>query len=260
MSPWLSDQRALVVGGGSGIGRAVVDAFAEEGAAVGVLEVDPRKCAELEVSTDCEVVQGDATVLADNERAVSAVLDRFGRLDILVNCVGLFDFNRGLADLDGDAIPSAFDEIFRANVASHLLSVKAAVPSLRASRGSVVLTVSTSGFYPGRGGVLYVASKFAVRGLVIALAHDLAPDVRVNGVAPGGTVGTDLRGLSSLGLDSERLQSGPKREEDLRAHTPLRVALTPEDHAWSYVFLASSRSRGVTGTFLHSDGGIGVKT
>ena len=57
-----------------------------------------------------------------------------------------------------------------------------------------MLTASTSGFYAGRGGVLYVASKFAVRGLVVALAHELAPDIRVNGVAPGGTLGTDLRG------------------------------------------------------------------
>ena len=53
----------------------------------------------------------------------------------------------------------------------------------------MLLTESTSAYYPGRGGVLYLASKFAVRGLVTALAHDLAPDVRVNGVAPGGTSG-----------------------------------------------------------------------
>ena len=81
----------------------------------------------------------------------------------------------------------AFDELFHANVASPLLGVHAALDALTASRGSVVLTCSTSGFYPGRGGVLYVASKFAVRGLVVALAHELAPDVRVNAVAPGGT-------------------------------------------------------------------------
>ncbi len=122
-----------------------------------------------------------------------------------------------------------------------------------------MLTCSTSGFYPGRGGVLYVASKFAVRGLVVALAHELAPDVRVNGVAPGGTVGTDLRGPAALGLDDESLGDRPGREAELRARTPLQVALTPADHAESYVFLASDRSRGITGTFLHPDGGIGVK-
>lgn len=259
MTGWLEGARALVVGGGSGIGRGVVDAFIEEGADVGVLEVDTGKCADLETDTACAVVQGDATSLADNERAVAAVMKRYGGLDVLVNCVGLFDFNRGLADLDGDAIGPAFDEIFRANVASHMLSVKAALPALRETRGAIVLTVSTSGFYPGRGGVLYVASKFAVRGLVIALARELAPDVRVNGVAPGGTVGTELRGLKTLGLEDARLDAGPSREADLRTRTPLQVALTPKDQAWSYVFLASRRALGITGTFVHSDGGIGVK-
>jgi phthalate 3,4-cis-dihydrodiol dehydrogenase len=259
MSQWLDGMRALVVGGGSGIGRGVVDAFVEEGARVGVLELDGAKCAELKAHAECEVVQGDATALVDSERAVNAVIDSYGGLDILVNCVGVFDFNRGIADIDGATLPSAFDEIFRANVSTHLLSVKAALPALRATRGSIVLTVSTSGFYPGRGGVLYVATKFAVRGLVVALAHDLAPDVRVNGVAPGGTLGTDLRGLPTLGLESARLDADPNREVDLRSRTPLQVALTPKDHAWSYVFLASRRSQGITGTFVHSDGGMGVK-
>ena len=132
---------------------------------------------------------------------------------------------------------------------SQLVTVRAALPELRAGRaGSVVLTVSTSGFYPGRGGVLYVASKFAVRGCVIALAHELAPDVRVNGVAPGGTLGTELTGSASLGLDGQVLDATEGREDDLRRRTPLRVALGGEDHAGSYVFLASDRARGITGT------------
>ncbi|HEX2321907.1 MAG TPA: SDR family oxidoreductase [Streptosporangiaceae bacterium] len=129
---------------------------------------------------------------------------------------------------------------------------------MRRSRGSVVLTVSTSGFYPGRGGVLYIASKFAVRGCVIALAHELAPEVRVNGVAPGGTLGTELTGPASLGLDRRLLDSAAGREQDLKARTRLGVALTGADHAGSYVFLASDRARGITGTIVGSDGGAGI--
>ena len=132
--------------------------------------------------------------MADARAAVEAVTSSFGGLDVLVNCVGIFDFYRGLADLADDQLDAAFDEMFAVNVKSQLVTVRAALPELRRAGGSVVLTVSTSGFYPGRGGVLYVASKFAVRGCVIALAHELAPEVRVNGVAPGGTLGTELTG------------------------------------------------------------------
>jgi 2,3-dihydroxy-2,3-dihydrophenylpropionate dehydrogenase len=205
------------------------------------------------------VIEGDATTHEANDRAVAAAVDAFGGLDTLVNCVGVFDFYRGVGDIEADVLPDAFDEMFRTNVLSHLQSAKAAIPALRRARGSsIVLTESASSFYPGRGGVLYVSSKFAVRGLVSALAHELAPDIRVNGVAPGGTLNTDLRGLSSLGLDETRLDDGPDRARDVAARTPLQVALTGEDHAWSYVFLASARSRGITGETVRPDGGFGL--
>jgi NAD(P)-dependent dehydrogenase (short-subunit alcohol dehydrogenase family) len=260
VSDWLEGRRALVVGAGSGIGRAVVDAFRGEGARVAVLERDAAKCAKLAAEIPgLPVVTGDATTRAANEEAVATTVSAFGGLDVLVNCVGVFDFYRGLGELDADRIDDAFDEMFAVNVKSQLHAVKAALPALRESRGSVVLTESTSAYYPGRGGVLYVSSKFAVRGLVTALAHELAPEIRVNGVAPGGTLGTDLRGLSSLGLDSRSLGAGENREAELAARTPLHVALSGEDHAWSYVFLASERSRGITGGVVHPDGGIAVK-
>lgn len=263
MTGWLEGKRALVVGAGSGIGRAVVAAFGAEGANVAVLELDPVKCDVLRQQLpQVPVVEGDATSREANDRAVAAAVDAFGGLDTLVNCVGVFDFYRGVGDIEADALSGAFDEMFRTNVLSHLQSVKAAIPSLRAAGvsagSSIVLTESASSFYPGRGGVLYVSSKFAVRGLVSALAHELAPDIRVNGVAPGGTLNTDLRGLSSLGLDATRLDDSPDRAREVAARTPLRVALTGEDHVWSYVFLASQRSRGITGETVRPDGGFGL--
>ncbi|MCM2393718.1 3-(cis-5,6-dihydroxycyclohexa-1,3-dien-1-yl)propanoate dehydrogenase [Streptomyces albipurpureus] len=259
MSGWLEGRRALVVGGGSGIGRAVVDAFRTEGARVAVLELDPGKSARLTAEApDVPVTVGDATTPGANRAAVDAAVEAFGGLDILVNCVGVFDFYRGVGELDAETADAAFDDMFRINVKSHLLSVQAALPHLRASRGCVLLTESTSAYYPGRGGVLYVSSKFAVRGLVTALAHELAPAVRVNGVAPGGTLGTDLRGLPGLGLGDRRLDDTPGRAGDLAARTPLGVALTGGDHAWSYVFLASERARGITGGSVHPDGGMAV--
>jgi NAD(P)-dependent dehydrogenase (short-subunit alcohol dehydrogenase family) len=260
MTDWLRGKRALIVGGGSGIGRAVVDAFRAEGAEVAVLERNRDKCELLRAQLPgLPVVEGDAITQEANERAVTAAVDSYGGLDTLVNCVGVFDFYRGIGDIAPAALSPAFDEMFRTNVLSHLQSVRAAVPALRDSTGSsIVLAESASSFYPGRGGVLYVASKFAVRGLVTALAHELAPDIRVNGVAPGGTLNTDLRGLDSLGLSDVRLDDTPDRARDMAARTPLNVALSGEDHAWSFVFLASDRSRGITGEHLRPDGGFGL--
>jgi len=200
----LEGKRALLVGAGSGIGRAVADTFAAEGASVAVLERDPGKVAALRAN------------------------------------------GRG------------FDEAFRVNVKSPLISVKAALSHLVAARGAVILTASSSSFGPGRGGVLYVGTKFAVRGLVVALAHELAPAVRVNAVAPGGTLGTDLRGLAALEQAGRSLGDVPGREADLRARTPLQVALTAEDHAASYVFLAAHDARGMTGQLLRPDGGASI--
>lgn len=260
MAEWLQGKRALVVGAGSGIGLGVVDAFLSEGAQVAILEKSPGKTAAFtEAHPGCPATVGDATTREANEEAVSAAVDAFGGLDVLVNCVGIFDFYTGLDAIDPDVLDAAFDEMFSTNVKTHLHTVKAALPALRDSRGNVVLTASTSAFYPGRGGVLYVSSKFAVRGLVTTLAHELAPEIRVNGVAPGGTLNTDLRGLRSLGLDARRLDNSPGRADELAARVPLDVALDGHDHAWSYVYLASDRARGLTGEIVHPDGGIGVK-
>jgi NAD(P)-dependent dehydrogenase (short-subunit alcohol dehydrogenase family) len=258
--PQLAGKRALVIGAGSGIGRAVVQAYAAEGARTAALELDPGKCADLSAQLpDCVVCPGDATSLRDSRAAVDGAVSAFGGLDVLVNCVGLFDYYTGIREIPDDAFDAAFDEAFAVNVKSHLAAVKAAEGALARVGGCIILTASTSAFYAGRGGVLYLASKFAVRGLVLALARELAPDVRVNSVAPGGTTDTDLRGLRALSLQDRRLGETPGREADLKASNPLQVAMTPADHARSYVFLASDAARGMTGAFLHPDGGAGVR-
>jgi len=253
----LGGRRCLVVGAGSGIGRAVARAFVAEGAAVGAMEIDPAKGAALEAD-GITVSVGDAAAVDDTRRAAERAVAELGGLDVLVNCVGVFDFRRGLGDLSADELDAGFDEAFRVNVKSHLLSVHASLPALREARGTVILTLSSSAFRPEGGGILYVASKFALRGAVVSLARELAPDVRVNGVAPGGTAGTDLRGLRSLGQQDRALGAGPDREADLRARSALEVVLGPDDIAASFVFLASDGAKGMTGRFLHPDGGAAV--
>jgi NAD(P)-dependent dehydrogenase (short-subunit alcohol dehydrogenase family) len=255
---WLDGKSALLVGAGSGIGRATADAFLAEGARVTALELDTAKCAALE-RDGMRAVRGDATVRADVERALRDTLDAHGGLDTLAVFVGLFDYYRPLRDIPADRLEPAFDEMLHTNVLSSMICTQVALPALAERRGSIALTLSTSAYYPGRGGPLYVASKFALRGLVLALAHELAPEVRVNGVAPGGTLATDLRGLRSLDLHDRALGDGAGRAEELAARTPLAVALDGGDHAGAYVYLSSDHARGVTGEILRSDGGIGAR-
>lgn len=256
----LEGKRTLVVGGGSGIGRAVVDAYLGEGAVVAVLEWSEDKSHRLaDALPDCLVHCGDARSVSDCESIVRACCTEFGGIDVLVSCVGIFDFYKGINDIAGEDLGAACAELMSFNVLGQLAPVKAAVEDLTRSRGTAILTGSSSSFYPGRSGILYSASKYAIRGCVSALAHELAPNVRVNGVAPGGTIQTDISGPRSLGLDRQKVPQGRAREEDLRALTPLQMVMTPSDHAASYVFLASEGARGMTGSFLHSDGGMAVR-
>jgi NAD(P)-dependent dehydrogenase (short-subunit alcohol dehydrogenase family) len=256
----LAGKVLLCAGGGSGIGRGAVDAFLAEGARVAVLELDPKKASDLERGSNELMVRiGDATVHSDVEALVRDVVARWGRLDGAVTFVGIFDHYRRLEDIPPEDLKAAFAEIFTVNVQSALVTAAAVFPELRKTRGSLTLTLSSSSFYPGRGGPLYVASKFALRGLVTALAHEVAPDVRVNGVAPGGTLETDLRGASALGQSEERLDDRPGRREQLEARTPLHIAMTPAHHAGAFVFLASDASAGITGEIIRSDGGLSVR-
>jgi NAD(P)-dependent dehydrogenase (short-subunit alcohol dehydrogenase family) len=255
----LTGKIMFCAGGGSGIGRGAIDAFLAEGASVAVLELDETKAADLAASGDILVRVGDATSAEDTQALIDDALGRWGRIDGAASFVGIFDHYRRLDEIPAVDLTAAFDEIFAVNVRSCLVTASTVLPELRRSRGSLTLTLSSSSFFAGRGGALYVASKFALRGVVTALAHEFAPDVRVNGVAPGGTLDTDLRGAVALGLAAERLADRPGRREELEARTPLHVALTPADHAGAYVFLASAAASGITGEIIRSDGGLSVR-
>lgn len=257
---WMTDDVALVTGGGSGLGRALVGRFVDEGARVGVLELDPAKAAALSRSLGDAVVvtEGDATSWDDNRRAVERTVATFGRLDTLVGNAGLWDYGTPLEALPGEALPAAFSELFSLNVLGYLLAVRAALEPLRASRGSVILTVSNAGFWPGGGGPLYTASKHAVVGLVKQLAYELAPEVRVNGVAPGG-MPTDLRGPRALGLADTSFGTALPVDAMMERLSPLGRPMSPDDYTGTYVLLASrSNSPTTTGSVHNCDGGMGV--
>ena len=119
--------------------------------------------------------------------------------------------------------------------------------------------VSNAGFYPGGGGVLYTASKHALVGVIKQLAHEFAPHVRVNGVAPGG-MRTNLTGLAATGTDSEMPNQIDDFEALLSSVTPLSIAPTPAQYCGPYVLLASDDNAApMTGSIINTDGGFGVR-
>ncbi|HLY79977.1 MAG TPA: 3-(cis-5,6-dihydroxycyclohexa-1,3-dien-1-yl)propanoate dehydrogenase [Caulobacteraceae bacterium] len=256
----LTDEVVLVTGGASGLGRAIVDRFLEEGARLAVLDRTPDRLADLAAANAdrLAVIAGDVREIADNQRAVEACVARFGQLDCAIGNAGIWDYSMSLDALPADQIGAAFDELFHVNVKGYLNLAKASLPALVRSSGALIFTVSNAGFDPAGGGPLYTASKHAVVGLIRQLAYELAPAVRVNGVAPG-PIDTDLRGPGALGLEARSIAS-LNLSEVAGPNIPLGRVPATSDYAGGYVFLASRRdSRPATGGVLSLDSGIAVR-
>ncbi|WP_448208000.1 3-phenylpropionate-dihydrodiol/cinnamic acid-dihydrodiol dehydrogenase [Azospirillum sp. sgz302134] len=264
MSGRLAGEAILVTGGGSGLGRAVVERFLAEGARVGVLERSPDKVAQLRADfgagsgTDLVAVQGDVRFLDDNRRAVAEVVDRFGKLDGFVGNAAVWDHGASLIATDGEALARGFDELFAVNVKGYLLGAKAAAAELVKTQGSMIFTLSNAAFYPAGGGPLYTASKHAAVGLIRQLAYELAPKVRVNGVAPSG-MASDLRGPEALGQQDLRIMDS-RSPEAIRSILPLQFFPAPADFVGPFVTLACrADNRTLTGVLINADCGLGVR-
>lgn len=257
---WLDSQVVALTGGGAGLGRSLVDVLVAEGARVVVLERSRERCDLLTSAFDptkLRVINGDATSPDDNARLVSTAVEEFGRLDTFIANTGLWDFMTPIDSVSPEQLSNAFDEIYALNVKAPLLGAQAAIPALRASGGAFLVTLSNASLFPGGGGSLYVSSKHAAAGMVKQLAYELAPDIRVNGVAPGG-MSTDLRGPASLGLQNKALNSLPI-DQILESGTPLHRSPHPSEYAGAFVLLASRQyGRTATGTILDVSNGMGI--
>ena len=253
----LAGLRAIVTGAGSGIGRAVVRRYIAEGAKLVAVVRNAEDAPGLEAE-GAVVVVGDVKLFDTAERAVATAERQFGGLDVYVANAGLWDFHRRVEKQSPDALKAAFDEIFGVNLLGTLFGARAALGALRKSGGSVIATGSNACFLAGGGGALYTASKFALRGLVMQLAKEFAPEVRVNGVAPGAT-DTALSGPSAFGQDKREMNADPQRMAVMAEHMLLGRVSVPEDHASLFVLLASkTESAYITGAMLRSDGGLTI--
>ena len=245
MSAPLDGHVALVTGSSSGIGAATARAFAQAGAAV--LVNSARSVSEGESVAaslpDALYVQGDITEAGTPERLVASAIDRWGRLDTLVNNAGTTAVipHHDLAAASVDV----WRRIFEVNVFGTWAMSVAAMPALREARGSVVNVASVAGVRPTGSSIPYASSKAALNHQTALLAKVVGPEVRVNAVAPG-LVDTPWT------ADWDVIRSA------VQQLAPLRRSGRPEDVA--EVILSLARSAYVTGQVLVVDGGLSIAT
>ncbi|MEM1047870.1 MAG: SDR family oxidoreductase [Pseudomonadota bacterium] len=250
--PTQATQRtALVTGGSSGIGAAAASRLAGAGCHVAVTyrrneqgaEETVRRC--LDAGVDAFCVGGDVADDASCRAVAQAVLDRWGRIDVLVNNAGMTRFAEA-GNLD--ALQAAdFDRIFAVNVTGAYQMTRAAGAALEANLGSVVTVSSHAGLSGIGSSMAYAASKGALNTLTLSLARTLAPAVRVNAVCPG-FVDTDWMKpkLGEDGLAAFR--------DRVAQNAPLKTVPTADDVADAIAWLALS-ARAITGQLLVIDGG-----
>jgi NAD(P)-dependent dehydrogenase (short-subunit alcohol dehydrogenase family) len=235
------DLVAVVTGGASGIGLATARLLAERGAAVACLDLDDAVPAPL-LGVRCDVTD-DASVRA----ALAAVVDRYGRLDVLVNNAGIGA--QGDVGANDDA---EWRRVLDVNVLGTVRVSRAALPHLRRSPAAAVVNTCSIASWTGLPNrALYSASKGALYALTLAMAADHVGDrIRVNGVAPG-TVDTpwvDRLLVAAADPAAERAA--------LVARQPMGRLVSADEVAHAVAYLASPRSGSTTGTVLAVDGGM----
>jgi 3-oxoacyl-[acyl-carrier protein] reductase len=239
---------AFVTGGGAGIGRAIVDAYAALGARVATIEVDPGRADDLRnaLHGDHLVIDGDVRSEKAIEEAFEAIAQRFGRLDIVVNNVGDSLRLRGpFAERSGEG----WDALYAINLRHVFAVTRASLPLIRADGGGgSIINLSTIEAYRGAPpAAVYSAFKSAITGFTRSLALELGPEgIRVNIIAPETTETPQVPVARMV---------APEHREHVRRWIPMGRFGEPRDAAGAAVFLASELSEWVTGTTIHVDGG-----
>lgn len=245
----LETKVALISGGARGMGAEEARLFAREGAKVvigDILEEDGRQV-EVEINEgggECLFLQLDVTSESDWQRAVATTVDRFGKLNVLVNNAGIFPIAR-VEETSGEL----WDQVMDINAKGTFLGTKCAIPEIRKGGGGSIINISSvAGLIGSARAAAYGASKGAVRIFTKAAAIQYAKDgIRVNSVHPG---------VIETPMTSPNILADQTRREAQIARTPLGRLGQPEDVAYGVLFLASDESSFMTGSELIIDGGL----
>lgn len=246
------NKAAVITGGGTGVGRAAVLRLVRAGYGV-VFNYSRSQSEAGETAEEVAAIGGEAVCLQadvasddDCRRLIAAAESRFGRLDMLINCAGTTEFIP-FADLDAVSA-ELWDRLFRVNVTGAFQCARAAAPLLRRSGGGVIINVSSVAAQLGQGSSIpYCCSKAALDNLTVSLARTLAPEIRVNGIAPGFIAGR----WTERGLGEKYAAVVSAYERAL----PLQRVCEADDIAQAIVELATG-SPLITGQTLTVDGGM----
>jgi len=248
----LKDAVCIVTGSAAGIGAACAERLASKGARVAINYTRSEKEA-YQVAAVCEamggqtlIVRADVSADQDCRRLAEAVLDKWGRIDTLVNNAGTTKFAPH-QDLDAlDAVD--FQRIFSVNVIAPFQMTRAVAPAMqRQGQGAIVNVSSIAGLLGMGSSVAYAASKGALNTMTLSLARALGPAIRVNAVCPGFVETRWLTG--GLGPEYEA------KKRNYEAITPLKSVVMPEDVADAVVWLLEGASK-VTGELITIDSGV----
>jgi NAD(P)-dependent dehydrogenase (short-subunit alcohol dehydrogenase family) len=240
----------LITGAGKGIGLATAQQFAKAGAAVALVDRDRQAVADAAAEIErqggrSEAIAADVANAADVARAVERTVSTFGSLDVLVNNAGIH-FARSIDEYTDEE----WDRVFDVNLKGPFHVVRAALPALRQSKGTIVFVASMTALVGQDRGAAYVASKGALVSLTKALAIELAPDgIRVNCVCPAG-VDTPLM--------REWAATLPNPAEVLRGQAAMHLTnrlASADEIASTILFLASPAASFITGIALPVEGG-----
>lgn len=245
----LLGKKAMVTGGGEGIGRGIVDRFLEEGARVAVVQRRPL-VSELQCHSSVFGIQADLGDTKDLPAVVDQVVDRIGGVDILVNNAGIM-FERSVAEIT----PEEWDRMIALNLRAPLFLTQAVLPQFRkAGGGSIINIGSIEGVAANPQHAAYAASKAGIHGMTRALALDLGADnIRCNAIAPGWIASE----LSETYLASQPAPAEARAA--LRRLHPVGRVGEPRDVGDLAVFLAGDNAGFLTGEVITLDGGRTAK-